>query len=180
MRTQKLKSGRWSDICTAAIVVTDIEDSTGWTVRLGDAGWLATLLEHRGIVRRRVAEHGGQELATTGDGFVLIFPDVEVAARCVASIQVDHRECAGTPTRLLRVRIGLHAGTIRLAPDGTWVGRDLHLASRVASAADGGEILVSEDALRDRPAVEAQVSGVRRAALRGFPGEHALLTLDWL
>lgn len=179
MRTQKMKSGRWPDSHTAAIVVTDIEDSTGWTVRLGDEGWLATLLEHRGIVRRRVVEHGGQELATTGDGFVLIFPDVEAAVRCIASIRVDHRTCAGPTTRLLRVRVGLHVGTIRLAPDDTWVGRDLHFASRVASAAEGGEILVSKDSLRDQRGVEAQVSGVRRAALRGFPGEHALLTLDW-
>ncbi len=169
---------KWPDSHMAAIVVTDIEDSTGWTLWLGDAGWMTTLLEHRAIVRRRVAEHGGHELATTGDGFVLVFPEVDAAVRCMNAIQADHEELTDTPTGMLRMRIGLHVGTIRLASDGTWVGRDLHYASRVASAADGGEILLSKDALHDRLGIEAQVSGVRRAALKGFPGEHDLLQLD--
>src|SRR5690606_39178261 len=60
MRTQKHEG--WPGSHTVAMVVIDIEDSTGWVVGLGDADWLRLLLDHRRIVRERMAEFGGTEL----------------------------------------------------------------------------------------------------------------------
>jgi class 3 adenylate cyclase len=162
-----------------AIVVIDIEDSTGWVIRLGDPSWLTALLEHRRLVRRRVAQFGGRELATTGDGFILAFPEVDLAARCMAAIRDDHHRCADSSIRDLRVRVGLHAGRIERASDGTWVGRDLHLASRVASVADGDEMVASPEAFADEPGLEERVLGARCTQLRGFPGRRSLFVLSW-
>lgn len=177
MRTQKPEE--WPGSHTVALVVIDIEDSTGWVVGLGDADWLALLLDHRRIVRERMAEFGGTELTTTGDGFILAFPHIDAATRCVTAIQADHLRGAERPGRHLRLRIGVHAGTIRPVPDGTWAGRDLHLVARVAAAAAGGEILLTGEAAARGRDLDASVSGERRAALRGFPGEHPLVTVEW-
>ena len=43
----------------------------------------------------------------------------------------------------LRVRIGIHAGTAQHT-DGHWVGIEVHRAARIANAANGGQVIVSE------------------------------------
>lgn len=177
MRTQKHEG--WPGSHTVAMVVIDIEDSTGWVVGLGDADWLRLLLDHRRIVRERMAEFGGTALTTTGDGFILVFPCVDAAARCVTAIQADHARRAERPNHHLRLRIGVHVGTMQPVPDGTWAGRDLHLVARVAAAAEGGEILLTRDALAHGRDLDPSVDGERRVPLRGFPGDQPLVTLEW-
>ena len=48
-------------------------------------------------------------------------------------------------TETVRVRIGLHTGVGRTTDDGRdYVGIDVHYAARIAAAANGGQIAVSE------------------------------------
>jgi class 3 adenylate cyclase len=70
------------------------------------------------------------------------------------------------------VRIGIHAGkSVRRGDD--LFGRNVAMAARVAAAAEGGEILISEsvrDALGDNVAVDEG----RDVELKGFNGIHRL------
>ncbi|HEX6569097.1 MAG TPA: DUF1707 domain-containing protein, partial [Acidimicrobiales bacterium] len=59
---------------TLTMMVTDIAGSTGLAERLGDRRWIDLLGEHNALVREQVARHGGTEVKTQGDGFIVVFP----------------------------------------------------------------------------------------------------------
>lgn len=57
--------------------------------------------------------HGGKEMLFLGDGFMAAFPEIPDAIESAAMIQRELAEQARSdPENLLRVRIGLHAGTV--------------------------------------------------------------------
>src|SRR5207249_2485883 len=58
---------------TVTILFSDIEGSTQMTERLGDQRWLQVLREHNRIVREQLAAHGGFEVKSQGDGFMIAF-----------------------------------------------------------------------------------------------------------
>lgn len=128
---------------TVTILFSDIEDSTVATERLGDQRWLEVLKAHNSLVRRQVAAHGGFEVKSQGDGFMVAFSSARRAVLCAIAIQrafaayADQHE--GDP---VRVRMGIHTGgAIKEADD--FFGKNVVLAARTAGAATGGQILVS-------------------------------------
>ncbi|MCP2367927.1 class 3 adenylate cyclase [Agromyces flavus] len=123
-------------------VFTDIVDSTRLTELLGDEAWTRILRWHDQAVRAAVAEHGGQEIKETGDGFFLAFDDPDQAVDASVAIQRKladlRREHAFAP----EVRIGVHrAEASRTGLD--YIGGGVNLAARIGMAASGSEILVS-------------------------------------
>ena len=72
---------------TVTLLFTDIEDSTGLTVRLGDQRWLEILRAHHALVRQQVQMHGGFEVKCQGDGFMLAFSSARRALDCAVAIQ---------------------------------------------------------------------------------------------
>ena len=75
------------------------------------------------------------------------------------------------PDGTIRVRMGLHAGEGVVDAEGSYVGHDIHRAARIAGAAHGGQVLLS-DAVRALAAASLP-AGV---ALRDL-GEHRLKDL---
>src|SRR5829696_3844601 len=67
---------------TVTVLFSDIEDSTRVTERLGDQRWLELLEIHDAIVRENVRSHGGYEVKSQGDGFMLAFPSAREAIAC--------------------------------------------------------------------------------------------------
>src|SRR5499425_1421822 len=55
------------------VLFTDMERNTELLQRLGDERWRALLREHERITRAQLAAHGGNEIKTTGDGFMASF-----------------------------------------------------------------------------------------------------------
>jgi class 3 adenylate cyclase len=143
-------------------VFTDIVDSTKLTELLGDEAWSRILTWHDEAVRAVVAEHGGQEIKETGDGFFLAFDDPDQAIDAALAIQRrladQRREHAFAP----QVRIGVHrAEASRAGLD--YVGGGVNLAARIGAAAKGSEVLVSAATLaisrrRDLPLERRSVS----------------------
>jgi len=72
---------------TVTILFSDIEGSTQMTERLGDQRWLQVLREHNRIVREQIAVHGGYEVKSQGDGFMLAFQSARRALHCAVAIQ---------------------------------------------------------------------------------------------
>jgi predicted ATPase/class 3 adenylate cyclase len=148
-------------------VLTDIEGSTKLFRRLGDA--YPPLLEtHNALLREQWAAHGGAEVKTVGDAFIVAFEsaaDAMVASVAAQQAMTSHR----WPSEgVMRIRVGVHAG-MAFARDGDYVALALHQAARVVNAASGGQVIASDDAVAaagDRPGVRFQPIGSFR--LRDF------------
>ena len=151
-----------------AIVFSDIEGSTALNERIGDRAWVRLIDRHDKLVSRHVKRHSGYVVKSQGDGFMIAFAQPEQAVWCSMDIQ---RELAKRPNGI-RVRIGIHAGkSVRRGDD--LFGRNVAMAARVASAADGGEILVSES-VRDAVGDDVTFDDGRDVDLKGFSGTHRL------
>src|SRR5919204_7026406 len=119
---------------------TDIEGSTNLVEALGDEAWQGVLRLHNETLRASFAEHKGQEITSTGDGFFVGFDSPDEALACAVAIQRrldEHRRTAGFAPK---VRIGLHAsGATQVGTDFT--GKGVHEASRIAALAEGNQIV---------------------------------------
>ncbi len=157
---------------TVTILFSDIDGSTAMTERLGDQRWLELLHAHNASVREQVAAHGGFEVKSQGDGFMLAFQSARRALQCAVDIQrafAHHNESAEEP---IRVRIGLHTGeAIKEADD--FFGKNVILAARIANEARGGEILVSS-LLKEltESAGDIAFGEGREVELKGLTGLH--------
>ncbi len=128
---------------TVTFLFTDIEGSTRLAHDLGER-WPPLLERHRSIIRAALAAHDGVVVQTEGDGFFAAFARAPGAIAAVVRAQRDLAAEAWPPDGVIRVRMGLHAGEGVIDREGSYVGHDVHRAARVAGAAHGGQVLVSE------------------------------------
>jgi class 3 adenylate cyclase len=125
-----------SDRALAAILFTDIVSSTARAAEIGDRAWRDLRESHDAIARSIVEQHRGQLVKSTGDGVLATFDGPGRAIRGALALRDALR------TLGLETRAGLHAGEIEVLADDI-AGIAVHIASRVQSAAEPGEILVS-------------------------------------
>jgi DNA-binding NarL/FixJ family response regulator len=121
------------------LLVTDIVDSTGTVERLGDRAWSTAVAAQEEAIRTEVVRSGGEEIDTSGDGFLASFESPADAIRC-ALASVERVASLG-----LAIRAGIHTGEVE-AVAGRLRGIAVHLATRIADEADPGEVLVSATA----------------------------------
>jgi adenylate cyclase len=122
---------------------TDIEGSTRLLSELGDRRFSEVLANHRRAMRHAFSSAGGKEVDTQGDALFYVFSDVRAALDAALSAQrvLNSSVKAGEPR--LRVRMGIHSGVPVRGGEG-YVGVGVHRAARICSAAQGGQILVSQ------------------------------------
>ncbi len=154
----------------ATVMFTDLEGSTETTTRLGDDDAASLFAQHDRIVRDAFAAHGGRQVRSTGDGFLVLFDSARGGVACALAIQ---RELAAREDGL-RVRIGIGAGEVQEDEDELF-GAAINLAARVMDRANGGQVLVT-DAVRQ---LVGTMPGARfrdrgRVALKGFPERQHL------
>jgi class 3 adenylate cyclase len=111
-------------------------DSTGRAAAIGDAAWRELLDRHDALVRRRLVRFQGDEVVSTGDGFLVTFDGPARAVRCALAITAAVRELG------LEVRVGVHTGEVERRGANVG-GLGVHIGARVASLARPGEVLVS-------------------------------------
>jgi class 3 adenylate cyclase len=127
---------------TITMLFSDIEGSTALLNRLGDR-YAMVLSAQRALLRAAFSACHGREMGTEGDSFFVVFESAGDAVRCCVAAQrtlAGHDWPAGVP---VRVRIGLHSGEPARHEDG-YVGLDVHRAARIAAAAHGGQVVMSE------------------------------------
>jgi class 3 adenylate cyclase len=165
---------------TVTILFTDIEDSTALNESLGDGRWMEVLRAHNEIVRECIREHGGYEVKSQGDGFMVAYPSAREGLQCAIDMQ---RTLASAKfegfAEPLRVRIGLHTGeAIREGDD--FFGRSVTLAARLGERADGREILTSaivRDLVGGRSEIGFEDAG--EAQLKGLRGSERVYRVVW-
>ena len=154
---------------------TDIEGSTNLVEALGDEAWQGVLRWHNETLRSLFAEHKGEEVVGTGDGFFVGFDSPDEALECAVAIQrrlAEHRRTAGFAPK---VRIGLHAsGATQVGHD--YSGKGVHEAARIAALADGDEIFASKATAGDG---RFPISEPRNVSLRGTSEPVEIVTVDW-
>jgi class 3 adenylate cyclase len=165
---------------TVTLLFSDIERYTAMTTRLGDVRSQELLRTHNMLVRNQVVAHGGFEVKTQGDSFMVAFASARRALQCAIAIQRAVSADAALAREGLQVRIGLHTGeAIKEGED--FFGASVIQAARIAEKAQGGEILVSEllrgliGSLAD---VELRDAGRKR--LKGLPGRHRVYQAVWV
>jgi class 3 adenylate cyclase len=124
------------DRVLTTIMFTDVVGSTELTASLGGQRWLELLDRHDAVIRRQLVRGRGREINTTGDGFVASFDGPARAIRCAVAINEAMRPLG------LQIRAGLHSGECEVRGSDLG-GLAVHIAARVADAAQGGEVLVS-------------------------------------
>jgi DNA-binding NarL/FixJ family response regulator len=129
-------SGSDPDRVLATVMFSDIVASTERAAQIGDRRWRAVLDRHDELVREQLAAHGGQQINTTGDGFLALFDAPARAIRCAVAIR-DKIGALG-----IEVRIGLHSGEVELRGDDVG-GIAVHIGARVTASASAGDIIVS-------------------------------------
>ncbi|MCH8919584.1 MAG: LuxR family transcriptional regulator [Chloroflexi bacterium] len=156
---------------------TDIVKSTNLVEAIGDEAWENLLHWHDQTLRSLFGEHEGEEVKHAGDGFFVAFPDAAGAVECAAAIQrtlADHRRKHGFA---VQVRIGLHsAEATRRGRD--YGGKGVHQAARIASLAEGGEILASQATLAG-DAVSYSLSEPRLVSLKGISEPVPVVAIEW-
>ena len=149
---------------TITFLFTDIEGSTRLLQDLG-ASYAEALADHRRVLRKAFADHGGAEVDTQGDAFFVAFAQARDAVAAAADGQ------RALASGLIRARMGIHTGEPLRTGEG-YVGMDIHRGARIAAAGHGGQVLVSQTA---RALIQDDLP--EEFALRDL-GEHRLKDLS--
>ncbi|MFP6709510.1 MAG: hypothetical protein VCE75_26510 [Alphaproteobacteria bacterium] len=84
-------------------------------MNVDEAGTLALLRAHRAeLIDPLIAEYGGRNVKTTGDGLLLEFSSVLAAVHCSVEVQdvMEVRNAGVVGDEAIRFRIGVHLGDI--------------------------------------------------------------------
>jgi class 3 adenylate cyclase len=127
---------------TVTFVFTDIEGSTALLKQLGES-YDELLTDHRRIVRDTFTRLNGVEIDTQGDAFFFAFGRARDAVEAAVEAQRVHASTSWPDDATVRVRMGLHTGEPALGSEG-YLGLDVVRAARICTAANGGNVLLSE------------------------------------
>lgn len=165
---------------TVTILFTDVEGSTALATSTGDDVARESSRVHDETVRAQLTAHGGRQVKSLGDGFMLEFGSARRALACAVAIQQNlYRYNASNPQRPVKLRVGVHTGDVS-EEEGDLYGEAVNAAERITRKAKGGEIFLSDVTrrlVRSIPGCEFRDRG--RLSLKGFPERWRLFELVW-
>lgn len=161
-----------------AMIFTDIKNSTLlWETH--PVAMRSAIKIHNGIMRRQLRSIGGYEVKTEGDAFMVCFPTVTSALLWCLTVQTQllvadwpqeileskdgqdiyDEESGELLYRGISVRMGMHWGSPVCEVDPItrrmdYFGPMVNRAARISGVADGGQITVSADVVRDIEVLE--------------------------
>jgi predicted ATPase/class 3 adenylate cyclase len=130
---------------TVSFLFTDIEGSTRLWQDHPEQMRLA-LVRHDTVLREAIMSHGGYVFKTIGDACCAAFDRASDAIAAMLASQLALKAQDWPAQTPIRVRMGLHGGVAE-ERDGDYFGPPLNCASRLMSAAHGGQCLITLTAL---------------------------------
>ncbi|MCO4745649.1 MAG: protein kinase [Proteobacteria bacterium] len=186
-------SSRTAPVGSVTLVFTDVQGSTQiWEKKIETARH--SLKAHDAVMRASISRHGGYEVKTEGDAFMVAFPDPAKALDFCLDVQRSLHEHPWSDELLslpeasteagfrgLRVRMGIHTGEpeVRAHKDMVdYFGPMVNRAARIAHAGHGGQVLISRESWelalgRTCEPVEDQPLGA--FLLRGLSGTQEIV-----
>ena len=158
---------------------SDIEGSTRLLQEAG-VGYAELLEDHRRLIRAVIAAHGGREVDTQGDSFLMVFPSALEAVAAAADAQRSLTSHPWPDGRRVLVRMGLDTGEAVTAAAG-YIGLAVHRAARISAAAHGGQVLLSETtagSVGDGALAGVSLHDLGEHRLKDFPRALRLFQLD--
>jgi class 3 adenylate cyclase len=152
-------------------VFTDIVGSTELASTLEDRHWNNVLRRHDETLRTIFADHGGQVVDHTGDGFFAAFEDPAEAVQAAILIQR-----AISQEFEFDLRIGVHTDGA-LQREKNYHGKGVHAAARIGAAAEGQEILASLDTMAKLQ--HFKTANHRDIPLKGFQHDVPVCAVEW-
>jgi class 3 adenylate cyclase len=144
------------------ICFTDLVGSTELLDGLGQSEYMVLLTEHDLIIRRALIRSQGREVKHTGDGFMVVFEDVDKALGWSLDVRESFEQRSD-----LDVRLGMAAGE-PVDRDDDIFGAAVTMANRICSSAGPEQIFVS-DVVRDLGVEQGfRFDGGRTEVLKGF------------
>jgi class 3 adenylate cyclase len=144
------------------VCFTDLVGSTELLDRLGQSEYMKLLSEHDLLIRNTLIRWNGREVKHTGDGFLVVFEDVEQAL----SWSLDVRDSFAQRSDL-DIRLGIAAGE-PVEHESDIFGAAVTMAARICSWAGPEQIYTSD--LVHKLGLDAGFSfdGGRTVVLKGF------------
>jgi len=140
-----------------SVVFIDLSGFTAMTEAEGDQAAVATTARFEEAVSLASLRHGGRVVKLLGDGAMLHFADARSAVNATCGIRDDLSDLP------LQVHAGIDCGPVA-ERDGDVFGRTVNMASRLASTAGDGQILVT--AAVAQAAEDAGIGTVDQGALQ--------------
>jgi len=152
------------------VLFADVSGSTKLYETVGDAAAHAAIDLCVKLFANITEQHGGRVIRSTGDGVLAIFDGPGRAVQCALSLRDVLRTLA------IDIRAGIHTGEIEVGGDEI-SGIGVHVAARVVSRAENGQIWVSSvvPLLMTGSNVEFEPRG--EWVLKGVPGEWSLFAV---
>lgn len=138
IKDQDFRNWAGADKITAALVFTDIVDSTLLLRRLGNAEWDKVLDIHFTQLNQLAEDSQGYMIKTIGDAAMVAFHSADAALDFALALNLN------TGDRRVRVRVGIDVGLGRVT-DHDLHGIMVHRASRIVSMAKANETWVSRE-----------------------------------
>jgi TolB-like protein len=161
---------------------TDIVGYTALTQR-DEALSMKLLEEHRALVRPFFPKHGGREVKTIGDAFLVEFGSALEEVRCAYDIQQSLHDLNNNrpADKRVELRVGINLGDV-IHSQGDVYGDAVNVASRIEPLAAPGGICISEEVHRQvRNKLEFPMMSLGRRELKnvGEAVEVFRVALPW-
>jgi TolB-like protein/Tfp pilus assembly protein PilF len=110
---------------------------------------LAAVRRFQKVVRDVTEPHQGRLVKLMGDAALVEFPSAQGAVTAgLALIEALGHRLSGEGHGPVVARVGIHVGEVVSTPEGDLLGDDVNLASRIHTAAEPGQVVVSDSVAR--------------------------------
>ncbi|NEO27115.1 MAG: hypothetical protein F6K03_09525 [Kamptonema sp. SIO4C4] len=168
--SERSKSNDSQDAALAAIVFTDVVDSTTKMVS-NQKQMLDCLKRDFQVMQEICQQYHGQLLKNMGDGLLMYFSSAVKAVDCAREMQnvIAAKSTTLKDSEILEHRIGIHLGDVFMS-QGDVLGAGVNIAARLQSKAKVGGICISQmvyDTVKDHLDLPVEDMGLQE--LKGVP-----------